>query len=393
MKGSTMKALSVSAKWDPRPEYRLSDYEKRTQISMNGNATWRDPVWELSERPVPQIDAPDEILVKVKACGVCGSDLHMYETDADGYMLLAYRSRFPCVMGHEFSGEVVEVGSGVSKFAVGDFVTSEEINYCGECRACKFGLFNQCVDALDIGFTVDGAFAEYIVLKERFCWSLNGLRGRYDDEKVFEIGAICEPTSVAYEAVFTRTGGFAPGGDVAVFGCGPIGLAATALARAAGAARVIAVDSLPARRDLAVSLGADVALDPAELASAGTSVGQEIMDITQGNGVALAVEASGAYEKVMPEIEDCIDYGGKVSVVGIDAAAAPVTFSKYIVRAGSLYASLGHCGADFGYVIGLHEAGRIDMTAMVTGRFALNDGMSAIKKTQERIDAKVLIKP
>lgn len=388
-----MKALSVSAEWAPRPDYKLTPYEAETRISMNGNATWRNPKWELIDKPQPKISAPDELIVRVKACGVCGSDLHMYETDDDGYMLLAYRTRFTCVMGHEFSGEVVEIGSGVTRFQVGDFVTSEEINYCGECRACKLGLFNQCVTALDIGFTVDGAFAEYIVLRERFCWSLNGLRERYDDEKVFEIGAICEPTSVAYEAVFTRTGGFSAGADVAVFGLGPIGLAATALARAAGAARVIAVDTLATRRDLALQVGADAVLDPIELAKAGSSPAQEILDLTHGHGVALAVEASGAYSKVMPEIEDSIDYGGKVSVVGIDSAAAPVTFSKYIVKAGSLYASLGHCGADFGYVIGLHEAGRIDMSQMVTARYSLAEGMSAIEKAQERIDAKVLVKP
>lgn len=389
----TMKALTVAAEWKPRAGYALSPRERSTGIAMDGSQVWRNPSWSLAERAMPAITAPDELLIRVRACGVCGSDLHMWETDDEGYILLAYHTRFPSVLGHEFSGEVVEVGDGVTRFEPGDAVTCEEINYCGDCRACRVGLFNQCELAIDIGFTVDGAYADYIVVRERFCWGLNGLRELYPDERVYEIGSLVEPTSVAYEAMFKRAGGFPPGGHVAVFGCGPIGLAAVHLARAAGAARIVAFDVQEGRRAVAERGGADWALDPRALAHAGSSPADEVMALTGGEGVAMAVEASGAYGAVLPAIEECLDFGGKVAVVGIDAAAAPVSFAKYMVRAGSIYAGLGHCGGNFGRVIALHQAQRIDMSAIVTARFGLDDGLAAIEKTLERTDAKVLVKP
>jgi scyllo-inosose 3-dehydrogenase len=389
-----MKAVVVDAEWAPRAGYRITQFEEEGRRAVNGNGIWRNPQWNVvKDYPEPKITAPDEILLRVKACGMCGSDVHMYETDEEGYMLLAYHTKFSCVLGHEFSGEVVEIGSGVTRFSVGDAVAVEEINYCGTCRACIMGYYNQCPNAEDIGFTIDGAFAEYVVVKERYCWSLNPLRDIYDDEKVYEIGALTEPTSVAYQGMFTRSGGFRPGAHVAVFGCGPIGLAGIQLAKASGAGSVIAFDLGQQRREIAELCGADHVFDPIELARAGSRPAEEIMVATRGEGVGLALEASGAGEKVFPEIEDSLDFGGKVVVIGIDAKPAPILFAKYLMNAGSLYGSLGHCGGDFGNTINLHLTKAIDMSKIVTAHFSLDDGVNAVKKTSERVDAKVLVKP
>ena len=388
-----MQAVVIEADFEPRAGYRLSDWERENRRAIDGNKVWRNPRWSVQERPVPEISRPDEVLLRVRACGMCGSDVHMYETDDDGYIMLAYKTKFPVIVGHEFAGEVVEVGSGVTRFRPGDGVAVEEINWCGECRACKFGLPNQCTNAEDLGLTVDGGFAEYVLVRERYCWSLNNLREAFGDEKAFAIGALTEPTSVTYEGMFRRAGGFLPGSHVGVFGCGPIGLAAVQLARAAGAAKVIAVDTQAGRRDIATETGADLALDPREVAAAGSTVAEEILRATSGEGIAMAVECSGLHAAVFPEIENCLDVNGKVSVIGMDAHAAPVTTGKYQFLAGQIYGSLGHCGGDFGLTISMHAAGRIDMTRIVTAEYPLAEGVDAVRKTAERVDAKVFVKP
>ena len=107
-----MKALTLDAQWDPKPECSLTDWEQETGKAITGNAVWRTPSCRSSRYPRPTV-APDQVLIKVKACGVCGSDMHFYETDARGYILYPGLTKFPAVLGHEFSGQVVEVGAAV----------------------------------------------------------------------------------------------------------------------------------------------------------------------------------------------------------------------------------------------------------------------------------------
>lgn len=388
-----MKAVVVNAQWEPRAGYVPTAEEEATRRSLDGNKTWRNPVWSVEERPVPQITAPDEVLLRVRAAGMCGSDVHMWETDEDGYLMLAYRTKFPVVLGHEFCGEVVEVGSGVQRLRVGEAVSVEEITWCGYCRNCQRGLLNQCVNGEDYGLTLDGGFAEYVVVKERYCWSLDALRERYDEDKVFRIGALIEPTSVAYEGLFQRAGGFLPGSPVAVFGCGPVGLASIQLAIAAGASQVIAVDTQDDRLAIARESGADLLLNPVTLGAADTTVAAQIMDATRGEGVAMAVEASGVHQAVFPQIADSLDTHGKVVILGMDARPAPLATGKYQMLAGRIYGSVGHCGGPFGKTIALHAAGRIDMSVAVTSQFDVADGVKAVEQTSKRVDAKVLIRP
>jgi threonine dehydrogenase-like Zn-dependent dehydrogenase len=177
---------------------------------------------------------------------------------------------------------------------------------------------------------------------------------------------------------------------VAVFGCGPVGLAAVALARASGAGRVLAVDTVEGRRSLAIALGADVALDPSALARAGTNAGDEILAATRGAGASMVVEATGAGAAVMGDVERALAFGGKVVLVGVEPGGVPVRTLEHQMKAGSIYGTLGHLGA-FENVIALHAAGRIDMSAMVTARFGLDEGVAAIERAAQREDAKVLI--
>ncbi|HDI11751.1 MAG TPA: alcohol dehydrogenase, partial [Candidatus Acetothermia bacterium] len=175
-----MKGLVLSAKWEPRPGCQVSEFEKKTGKAIEGAHVWRHPKLELKEVPDPK-PGPGQVLLRVKACGVCGSDVHFYETDQDDYILYPGLTKFPVIIGHEFSGEIVEVGPGPegAKFKPGDRVTVEEMVWCGYCRPCRDGFPNHCQNLEEIGFTIDGAMAEYIVVPAKLCWKVDAVFERY----------------------------------------------------------------------------------------------------------------------------------------------------------------------------------------------------------------------
>ena len=382
-----MKALVLAATWDPKPDYQVSAWEKETGKAVTGNAVWRHPRLEVKEVPVPRI-APDQVLVRVRACGVCGSDMHFYETDDQNYVLYPGLTRFPVVLGHEFSGEVVEVGSAVKDLAVGDRVTAEEMIWCGYCRPCRDGFPNHCHNLEEIGFTIDGAFAEYIAIGAKYCWKLNDLAGRYEGALLFDAGALVEPASVAYNCVFVRAGGFMPGGNVVIFGQGPIGLAAAAECKAAGAAKVIAFETSPSRRELALKVGADFAYDPRQVVPH-----EVILDLTQGLGADLLVEAAGAPDKTIPEMELALAINGKIAQVGRAATRVPMDLERFPVRRAQLFGSQGHSGDGiFPHVISMMAAGLIDLTQIITARYNLEQAVDAIKASTDRAGGKVMVR-
>lgn len=382
-----MRGLVVGADWAPRPGYQLGDDERERQFAREGSAVWRHPRWSIAQRPDPVIREDDDVIVRSRACGICGSDVHMYETDDEGYVLLPYRMRFPVAVGHELAGEVVEVGPGVTSLRPGDPVAVETMRYCDRCTACRRGMFNQCVHGEDNGFTLDGGMAEYVLTRERHARPLTAVSERYDEQDTYEIGALCEPTSVAFVGLFVRAGGFLPGDDVAVFGCGPIGLAAIALARCAGAAKILAFDTQAARCRIASALGADAAFDVPELQAAGSRPAAEIRAHTRGAGVAMAIEATGAGAAVFPDIEASLAVGGQVALLGVEARATPVRTVAYQLQAASAHGTMGHLGG-FDAVIALHAAGRLDMRPIISARYPLSQGLDAIRLASRREDAK-----
>ncbi len=177
-----MKGLLLEAEWKVRRGHKLARREKETRRALNGSNIWKNPELAIREVPIPRIDS-DEVLIRVKACGVCGSDVHMCEVDSDGYMLFPGHSRFPCIIGHEFSGQIEEVGENVKKLRVGDMVTAEAMNWCGECLPCRAGMVNQCENLEEIGFTINGAFAEFVSAKAKYCCKINTLVDTYDDRE------------------------------------------------------------------------------------------------------------------------------------------------------------------------------------------------------------------
>lgn len=383
-----MIGLVLDAKWEPREGYELSDFERRTGKAITGSSVWRHPKLEVKEvdRPAPK---PDEVVIRVKACGICGSDIHFYETDADGYILYPGLTKFPTIIGHEFSGVVEEVGSEVRDLKPGDMVTSEEMIWCGYCTPCRNGFPNHCVNLEEIGFTIPGAMAEYIAVGAKYCWKIDAIAEHYGDEdKAFEAGALVEPTCVAYNALFERGGGFRPGAYVAVYGTGPIGLAAIALSKAAGAAKVIAFELSGVRRELAKAVGADFVYDPREVVPS-----EVVMDLTGGQGADMHVEAAGAPTKTIPEMEKSLAINGKIVQIGRAAQRVPMYLETFQVRRAQLFGSQGHSGhAIFPSVIRLMAAGLVDMTKIITARFDLDRALEALERATKREDGKIMIK-
>jgi len=386
-----MKGLLLDAKWDPRPSYKLSDWEKKTGKAVEGFNVWRNPKLEITEVPNPK-PGPGEALIKIHACGVCGSDMHFYETDDENYILYPGLTKFPAILGHEFAGEIIEIGPGPESegFKVGNRVTVEEMVWCGYCRPCRDGYPNHCSNLEEIGFTINGAMAEYIVVPIKLCWSVDAIFERYADEALaWDVAATSEPTCVAYNTIFERAGGFRPGAYVAIYGAGPIGLAGIQLCKAAGAAKVFSFEISPERRELAKAVGADYVFNPLEI-----SPSEVIMEHTKGQGIDLSVEAAGAPDKTIPEMEKTIAINGKVAQVGRAAIRVPMYLETFQVRRGSLFGAQGHSGhAIFPSVIRMMGSGLIDNSKIVTSSFPLAQSVDAIAKSIDRADGKIIVHP
>ncbi len=352
---------------------------------------WCQPKLELTELDQPKV-GPGEVLVRVRACGVCGSDMHFYETDQDGYILYPGLTKFPSVIGHEFAGEIVEIGPGPEGegFKVGDRVTVEEMVWCGYCRPCRDGFPNHCQNLEEIGFTIDGAMAEYIAVPAKLCWKLDSVFTRYPDEKLaWQVAATTEPTCVAYNTIFERAGGFRPGAYVVIYGAGPIGLAGIQLARAAGASKVIAFEVSEVRRKLAGDVGADHVYNPTEVVPA-----EVVMELTGGEGADLSVEAAGAPEKTIPQMEKTLAINGKISVVGRAAQRVPMFLEQFQVRRSQLYGAQGHSGHGiFPSVIRMMGAGLVDNARIITAQYPLSEAAEAIKRSTLRQDGKIIVTP
>ena len=388
-----MRALKLEADWDPRPgaAATLDPADVSARLARRGNQVWRNPRISVATVPDPS-PAADEVVIRVKACGICGSDFHFVESDGDGYMLYPGLVRTPVVTGHEFAGVVEAVGPAVKDFAPGDPVCAEEIAWCGDCLACRAGRPNNCTRIEELGFSFDGAHAELVRTRARYCWSLAPLvEAGIPQERVFQLGALVEPTGVAYIAIFVSAGGFMPGASVGVVGAGPIGLAAIALARAAGAGRIVAFEVAEGRRALASAMGADLVLDPQSLGSDG--IAAAVREASRGRGIDMWVEASGA-AGVTETMAASLAPAGKLVLIGRGPHMIDLDPELLIVRGASIHGSIGHSGSGaFGRVIDLMAARRLDMARLVGATVDLEGAARLLDGTPRRESGKVLVAP
>jgi scyllo-inosose 3-dehydrogenase len=382
-----MRALMVEADWEPRGGYSPEPGDEERRLARNGNLVWKHPRFRVADLPEPSPGA-DEVLIRVRACGVCGSDVHMYEKDDEGYMVYPGMLSTPVVTGHEFSGVVEAVGENVVDLEPGDAVCSEEIAWCGECYACRAGRFNYCERLGELGFTFNGAHAEYVVTKSKYCWPIDEMLQTLGDERGFRAAALVEPTSVAYVGMFVQAS-FLPGASVAVIGGGPIGLAAVGLARAAGAGRVVAFETVATRRRLAEEMGADAVYDSLALDEGG--IAEAAMEETRGRGIDMWVEASGA-EGVIDAATGALAPTATVVLVGRGPHRASIDPERLVVAGGGLRGSLGHSGAGtFGNVIRLMASGRLDMSRIVTDPVGLDGAVEGLERLRDREAGKYMV--
>jgi threonine dehydrogenase-like Zn-dependent dehydrogenase len=262
--------------------------------------------------------------------------------------------------------------------------------WCGRCIPCRNGYPNHCANLEEIGFTIPGAYASYIAVDAKYCWKIDAIAERFgDEERAYEVGALTEPTSVSYNAMFERAGGFRPGHYVSVFGAGPIGLAAIGLAKAAGAGTIAAFEPSPQRRELARQVGADYVVDPREV-----SAGEVLMELSGGAGFDFHVEAAGAPQLTIPEMEKALAINGKMVQIGRAAQRVPIYLEALQVRRFQVFGSQGHSGHEtFPNVIRLVAAGRLDLSPIITARYTLDETVDAIAKSTRRMDGKIMVKP
>lgn len=373
-----MKGVRLHAKWDPRPDFKLGSKDIEGRVSWLGSKVWRYPQVKVEDLPEPKIQRPSEVLIKVRACGICGSDVHMAQSDENGYILYPGLTGFPSVLGHEFSGEVVEAGPEAinrrnnQPFVTGEPVTAEEMLWCGYCRHCADGYPNHCENLHELGFDIDGAFAEYIVVDARYLWSLRELEGIYSEENLFLAGSLVEPSSVAYNAVIERGGGIRPGDNVVVFGGGPIGLAACAILKKSGGARVILSEPSEVRRKMARELGADLTINPLE-----EDLVERVLDFTQGMGAKLYLEATGVPQIIWKDLEALIwkarGINSTVVIVARADVSVPVTPEVFQVKRAQIVGAQGHSGhGTFPRVISLMASG-MDMTRIISKKISLDE--------------------
>jgi len=382
-----MRALVLDAEWDPVDGHEPSAAATRERKSANASKTWRHPELRVTERDRPEPD-PNELLVRSRYVGVCGSDVALVGTDDDGYSRYSVHAALPNVIGHEFAGEVVETGRDVAGFDRGDLVTAEVTDYCCRCRMCKQGFHGHCENFEQLGFTVPGAAAEYVAVPEKLAWSVDPLRDAYGDEDaLLRAAATVEPSTISYYGLFGRAEGVLPGDHYVFHGMGPIGLTGMNVARAAGAGRVIGFEPTEERRDLARSVGFDHVYDPGE-----TDPRDVVADVTSGEGADVHVEASGAVRKTYPVIEDTLAERGTVVHLSNATLDPEVDVGKYQSNSAQVYGSEGHTGQQvFPRVVRLMAAGVLDNRPLVTSVYDLADGVAAVERAAERVEGKVLI--
>jgi threonine dehydrogenase-like Zn-dependent dehydrogenase len=383
-----MRALVLQAEWAPRDNYVSTERERTTHKVRVASRIWRSPRLCVQSVPDPTV-GPEDVLIRVRAAAVCGSDRHISECDELGYTRYHGQLKAPVILGHEYSGIVERVGNNVRQIRPGDFVVTEQMLWCGLCRACRRGFYNQCETLEEFGFTTDGAFAEYVSMPARFVWDINGFRTRFgDDRAALEAGALVEPVSVSYNALFVSAGGFRPGAFVAIFGGGPQGLSACALAEAGGAGLTILFDPHAARRAIAEKMGAVYAFD-----SNAVHPAEVIRELTQGNGADVIIEATGNYGKTLPEIEPSLAPHAKVVLIGYGGDRFPLHLDSVLTREGEIFGANGHAGnGTWLNVIRLIARGKIDPRPLVGARLPLEraaDAIAQVARTREF--AKVIV--
>lgn len=337
--------------------------------------TVEGPGLTLQRVPVPE-PGPEEVLVRVKASAICGTDLHIVQWNTWAQQA---GIRLPLVLGHEFCGEVVGVGSRAYGLTPGAFIAGETHLPCGDCYQCRNGLQHICKNLKLFGIHRNGCFADYTTIPAVCARKIPASIPP-------RIAAILEPLGTSLRAALELG---VSGEVVAVTGCGPIGLLAIAAAKAIGAVQVVATDIRADRLDLARRLGADVALDPTV-----TDVVAEVLALTHGVGVDAFIDASGS-EKAIQLAFRCLRKGGKAALIGLPSTPVSLNMGVDVVfkearilgiHGRTMYATWTH-------MENMLSSGKLIVDPVVTHEMSLADGAKGIALLEEGKGGKIILVP
>lgn len=316
------------------------------------------------DKPEPK---PNEVLIKVKAAGICGSDLHAYRGSHP------FRKP-PVVLGHELAGEVEKVGADVTMVRLAERVTVEPWVYCGECPYCFEGKYNLCTDKLGMGTTAwQGSFAEYVVTPETTVHKL-------PPGVPYELGVFVEPLAVSVHVVRQTHVGL--GESVVVLGAGPIGLGTLACLCAAGATQLIATDIRNHNLRLATQFGATETINVRE-----QSVQEIVEKVTGGEGVDIVVVAAGE-GSLVNDGSRLIRKGGRVVILAMFEESPEVDLFRIVYSEQRIQGSSAYTGKDFKTAIDLLVLGKLDLKPLISHRFVLDEAQKAfdiLDKTSEEV--------
>ena len=332
--------------------------------------TTAGPGLSLTEVPIPTIGIND-VLIRVHRTGICGTDLHIDAWDPWAAATIVP----PLVVGHEFAGEIVEVGSNVTDFHPGDIVSGEGHVVCGRCRHCLAGRRNLCAKAIGLGVGRDGAFAEYVALPMTNVW-------HHWPGVDPEVAAIFDPFG---NAVHTALAFPVLGEDVLISGAGPIGLMATAVVRHAGARFVVVSEPNAYRRELAMRMGADLAVDPRErdLAAVGAELGMV-------EGFDVALEMSGVPVALRAAI-GAMAHGGGIAILGIPTEEISLDVNEIVFKMLTLRGIYGREMYETWYKMTVMLQSGLDIRPAITHRFGFRDFAAAFAAARAGDSGKVIM--
>jgi threonine 3-dehydrogenase len=338
--------------------------------------TFSGPGLTLTERSDPR-PGPCEAVIRVKATSLCGTDAHIYNWDEWAHS----RIQPPRIIGHEMCGEVVEIGSDVTLVKTGDYVAAESHLTCGVCFQCRTGQAHVCKNYRILGVDRDGSFAEYVVLPESVLWKTAA-------EIPPELASVQEPLGNAVDAALVED---LTGHTVLITGCGPTGLFAAAVARIAGAARIIATDTSDYRLAIATQLGVDHVLHARPDKS--DRITAAIRDITDGEGVDASLEMSG-HPTALHQTFQSVKNGGRVTLFGIPSGPVHCDLANDIIFKGiRVYGITGRRLFSTWYrLAGLFKAG-LDIRPVITHTFPLKDFARGFELIQSGQCGKVVLLP
>lgn len=326
----------------------------------------------VEETDMPKVGSED-VLIQVKACGVCGTDVHIYEGDKGAADVTP-----PTILGHEFSGVVAQVGAEVTKYKVGDRVCIDPNCYCGKCDFCRNGIAHFCTDMIGYGTTVNGGFAEYCSVNQRQVYKLG-------DNTSFEQGAMTEPVACCLHGIDMCN--IKPGSSVVIIGGGMIGLLMLQLAKLAGAARTALLEPVESKRQVAKELGADICIDP---------IKEDIKKALKAAGmewVNTVIECVGRTST----IEQAIDIAGNKGTVMMFGLTKPddavaikpfQIFQKEIELKASFINPYTQARA-----LELIDAGKLDVSSMVYAVESLEKLPHILSDPKLRANGKYIISP